>query len=204
MMFSAKMSKTSDYNCQDVLIQRKIDLCKFSDELNNSMIMKFLMRELVRSASFDFKCPYKSGTYMINNFTMTTVPKLPFQGDLYGCTNIKVYAKLFSTKKFTNVANFKIQSSLWKSCKYFLSWYAYLIFSINSIKHRKKTRLAKQPIKLSLKISEISIKIKFEKTNYNFKQSWTKLYKFSQPFSFHKKTSTPWRLLDWFYLSKFC
>ena len=89
-------------------MDRKIDLCKLTDGVMNSLFLKDIMRDIIKSAAFDIQCPYRPGTYLIHNLTIMDIPKLPLQNKQHGCVNITFFGKHYDSKRFYNVGNVKL------------------------------------------------------------------------------------------------
>ena len=97
------MSQSSDFNCKDVMFERKFDICKMTDDLLNSMYLSVFLKDVRRAAKFDIKCPYHAGHYVISNFTLLNVPRMPLPSSLFICTTTKILVKVSNAKKFEHL-----------------------------------------------------------------------------------------------------
>lgn len=77
-----KISKNDDFDCKDVIFERKLDGCKLSEIVMNSMYFSVLFKDFLRAANFEIKCPYKAGLYTVTNFTTLSVPRMPFPSNV--------------------------------------------------------------------------------------------------------------------------
>ena len=95
------MSPTRNYMCNnDVLFDQKIDACKLSTVILNNPIAKIFFSDLFTKASFKLECPYRVGLYTFTNVTLLIPSKLPLPKNVYFCSILKIFVKLFGSKKF--------------------------------------------------------------------------------------------------------
>lgn len=94
------MSQTSNFNCRDVIFERKIDLCKLTDVSKNSMFVNIVLQNMRNFTNFDLECPYKAGVYTYTNFTFSHPRVIPFPVNAYMCFKAKMFAKTSLSKKF--------------------------------------------------------------------------------------------------------
>lgn len=99
------ISKTSDFKSQEVAMERKIDCCRFTEALRNSMFINIFAANLLSSVDFDIKCPYRAGVYTITNFTIAVPSIVPFPSNTYVCIQLHYYAKFADFKKLVNLYN---------------------------------------------------------------------------------------------------
>lgn len=99
LTLTVKVSRSSDFLCDDVLFNHKVDCCQISEGLLNSLYMKVFMGEIIKSASFKFECPFRAGPYIIRNLTTPDIPKMPLPNNIYICMTQKYVGKLYGSKK---------------------------------------------------------------------------------------------------------
>lgn len=110
-MVTYSLSKTNNFDCRDVIFQRKIDLCKVTEFLKSSMFIDFFMKNLRNFTNFDLQCPYRAGHYKITNFTCSYPQIIPFPMNSYICLKMKMFAKPFQAKKFEKYVTLNFEMS---------------------------------------------------------------------------------------------
>jgi Protein of unknown function (DUF1091) len=105
------LSKTSSFDCRDVIFQRKIDLCKVTEFLKASMFIDIFMKNIRNFTNFDLQCPYRAGHYKITNYTMSYPQIMPFPMNSYICLKMKMFVKPFQAKKFEQYVTLNIAFS---------------------------------------------------------------------------------------------
>ena len=111
-LLNVKFSRKRNFGCEDVFIERKIDLCNLSYEIMNSMFAKFIMQDIVKKSDFEFKCPYNVASYSIRNIMVMDLPSVPFRSNLFVCANIAIFVKTADLIKFLNAINFILYVTL--------------------------------------------------------------------------------------------
>lgn len=99
-LLTLKMSRTTDFNCHDMIFERKFDCCKINDNLLNSMFVNIFYKNVGNTANFDLKCPYRAGRYELNNFTVSIPSFMPFPNNTNICLTNKFYGRFSGFKKF--------------------------------------------------------------------------------------------------------
>ena len=103
-----KISTNDNYDCENVFLERKIDFCKLTDDVMNSIFTKHFLGDIIKAATFSIQCPYRIGEYAVKNFTLNDFPQLIFRQNVFVCVSMKGFGKLFNSKRYLNIAHVKI------------------------------------------------------------------------------------------------
>lgn len=94
------LSKSDDFACKDIIYERKIDSCRLTNTLLNSMFVNMFIKNIIDAADFKLECPYRAGHYTITNFTLHVPAKVPLPNDINVCLFETFYAQVAGKKKF--------------------------------------------------------------------------------------------------------
>lgn len=69
----------NDQHYETKLFQSSLNACRVKDGVMPNYIVKTIFDNFVKSAKFDYKCPFKKGIYVVENFKITDkfLPAIP-------------------------------------------------------------------------------------------------------------------------------
>ena len=99
-LINFSIAKTAVFDFSNVVFQRKIDFCKLTDSLMNSMFTDIWMKNLQSSFNRKISCPIEAGFYMLTNYTFQIPSIIPFPKNVFICSDFKYHGKVAGSKKF--------------------------------------------------------------------------------------------------------
>ena len=101
------MSKTNDFNCIDAVFERRIDACKITEALMNTMFMNIFLKNILSTGDTALSCPFKAGPINFTNFTLGVPSIIPLPNDVNICTTTTFYGIIGASKRFDHFMTIK-------------------------------------------------------------------------------------------------